>query len=196
MRRVLFVGVTLLIGVVIILCQLLGRERREVKRLLGNVTALMLDVDSFRTKDSLSVARAQVLSLTLKEYREVNAVQADRIESLGYKLSRTMRVQEVATETIHHIESPIRDRVLVDKMDTLVAPCFSYATRWVEVSGCIVGRAFRGRVQTRAELDIVVHRVPKKFWFIRWGTKAVQVDVVSRDKDCEVVYNRYIELSR
>jgi hypothetical protein len=156
----------------------------------------MLDVDSFRTKDSLSVARAQVLSLTLKEYREVNALQADRIESLGYKLSRTMRVQEVATEAIHPIESPIRDSVLVLGMDTLVAPCFSYATRWVEVSGCIVDREFRGRVQTRAELDIVAHRVPRRFWFIRWGTKAVQVDVVSRDRDCEVVYNKYVELSR
>lgn len=45
-------------------------------------------------------------------------------------------------------------------------------------------------------LHQVVHRVPRKCWFIRYGTKAIRQEVWSSNPNTELVYTEYIELPR
>ncbi|WP_353739197.1 DUF6549 family protein, partial [Muribaculum intestinale] len=54
------------------------------------------------------------------------------------------------------------------------------------------------------ELDVVscdtikqiIHRVPKKFWFIKWGCKAIRQEVVSTNPHTKITYTEYIELKK
>ena len=194
MNRILIIAVTILIGVVTLLTYQLERERNEVGRLSANQTALIEDVTYFRTQDSLSVASVHKLTLTLKEFKRLNKSRADSIKSLGYKLSRINSIQAVKTETILAIKAPLKDSTLINNLDTLTAPCFHYTSRFIEISGCIIQNEFKGEIKSRVELDIIAHKIPKRFWFIKWGTKAVKVDVVSRDRSCRVVYNGVVEV--
>ena len=48
----------------------------------------------------------------------------------------------------------------------------------------------------RQSLHQVVHRVPRKFIFIPYGTKAIRQEVWLSNPNTELVYTEYIELSR
>ena len=191
MRKGLIIAVTILIGVVTLLSYQLDKERKEVDRLSDNQTSLIADVEYYRTEDSLSVASIHKLTMTLGEYQRLDKAKSDTIKDLGYKLSRVNSVQEVKTETNHKIKVPIKDQTLPNN---LTAPCFNYSSPFLDVTGCVIDRTLHAEIKMRADLYIIAHRVPKQFWFIKWGTKAVKVDVISRDKNCSITYNRYIEL--
>ena len=194
MNKGLIIAVTILIGVVTLLSYQLDKERKEVDRLSDNQTSLIKDVEYYRTEDSLSVGSVHKLTLTLEEYQRLDKAKSDTIKDLGYELSRVNSVQEVKTESKHDIKAAVKDSSIINNFDTLTAPCFNYSSKFVDVSGCIIEDQFVGQVKTRVELDIIAHRIPKQFWFIKWGTKAVKVDVISKDKNCTITHNRYIEL--
>ncbi len=50
------------------------------------------------------------------------------------------------------------------------------------------------KVQSVDTLIQVVHRVTRQFWFIKWGTKAIRQDIVSKNPHSQIVYTEYIEL--
>ena len=52
------------------------------------------------------------------------------------------------------------------------------------------------RVVSVDTLQQIVHRVPRRFLFIRWGTKAIRQEVVSSNPHTNIVYTEYIELKR
>ena len=51
-------------------------------------------------------------------------------------------------------------------------------------------------VQSRDTLVQIVHRVPKRFLFFRFGTKAIRQEVVSMNPHTKVAYADYIELKK
>ena len=191
MRKVFGIAVAILIGLVTLLSYQLDKERKEVDRLSDNQTSLIADVEFYRTEESLSVASVHKLTLTLEEYQRLDKAKSDTIKDLGYKLSRVNNVQEVKTETNHKIKVPIKDHTLPNN---LTAPCFNYSSPYLDVTGFVVDSTLHAEIKMRADLQIIAHRVPKQWWFIKWGTKAVKVDVISKDKNCSITYNRYVEL--
>jgi len=42
----------------------------------------------------------------------------------------------------------------------------------------------------------IVHRVPRRFLFIRWGTKAIRQEIVSTNPHTRIVYTEYIDMRR
>jgi len=47
---------------------------------------------------------------------------------------------------------------------------------------------------SRDTLYQVVHRVPRRFLFIRWGTKGIRQEMVNCNPHAEITYSQYIEL--
>ena len=191
MRKAFGIVVAILIVMVTLLSYQLDKERKNVDRLSDNQTSLIEDVEYYRTEDSLSVGSVHKLTLTLEEYQRLDKSKSDTIKDLGYKLSRVNSVQEVKTETNHKIKVPIKDHTLANNLTT---PCFNYTSPFLDVTGCVIDSTLHAEIKMRADLQIIAHRVPKQWWFIKWGTKAVKVDVISKDKNCTITHNRYIEL--
>ena len=191
MRKAFGIAVAILIVMVTLLSYQLDKERKEVDRLSDNQTSLIEDVEYYRTEDSLSVASVHKLTLTLGEYQRLNKAKSETIKDLGYKLSRVNSVQEVKTETNHKIKVPIKNQT---QPNNLITPCFNYSSPFLDVTGCVIDSTLHAEIRMRADLQIIAHRVPKQWWFIKWGTKAVKVDVISKDKNCTITHNRYIEL--
>lgn len=76
------------------------------------------------------------------------------------------------------------------------ARIFRWRDPWVTVEGLIAGDSVRCRVQSVDTLRQVVHRIPRRFLFIRWGTKALRQEIVSSNPHTRIVYTEYVRIER
>lgn len=190
-----YILIIILVIIIFFLSRSLHRQRQENDRLSSNQTALFQDISYYRTRDSLSAAGVEKLTLTKKELEQNCEALARDIKDLKIKLKRVQSVSQASIETEHIIRTVVRDSLIVrDRVDTL--QCIDYHDNYLTLSGCIEHNHFSGHIMSRDTLLQVIHRVPHRWWFIKWGTKAVRQEIVSKNPHTHVVYSRYIELKR
>lgn len=194
-----------IIAAFILLWRAYRAETRERRRLEANQRTLLTDVEYYRTRDSLSAAGVERLTLTNREFRR-HAQELERtVEDLQLKVRRLQSASRTAVTTQYPVEVRLRDTVVV--RDTLRESGISglsdtlrrlyYINPWLTLDGTISADSlFRGRIESRDTLIQVVHRVPRRFWFIRWGTKAIRQEVTTRNPYSRITYTEYIELKR
>lgn len=190
-----YILIIILVIIIFFLSRSLHRQRQENDRLSSNQTALFQDISYYRTRDSLSAASVERLTLTKKELEQNCEALARDIKDLKIKLKRVQSVSQASIETEHIIRTAVRDSLIVrDRVDTL--QCIDYHDNYLTLSGGIEHNHFSGHIMSRDTLLQVIHRVPHRWWFIKWGTKAVRQEIVSKNPHTHVVYSRYIELKR
>lgn len=195
MKRLLIISFFVLIGTVVALSYFLSREKKETKRLTGNQRSLLEEVCFYRTKDSLSAASVERLELTNREFERYCEDLKARVEQLGIKVKRLQSVASTGTETKYSVDVQLKDSVVV-RDSTVILKCIELHNPYLEVSGCIEKGRFAGEIVSRDTLDQIVHHIPHRFWFIKWGTKAIRQEIVSRNPDSRIVYSQYIELRK
>ncbi len=167
-------------------------RHREAERLENNQTALLEQVQFYRTRLDESAASVQALQLRCDEFRALRAEDARRIRELGVKLKRLESTAVTATETKVEISTPLRDTVMAhEKVRTFV-----WRDPWVRVEGVVRPDSVACRVHSVDTLRQVVHRVPRRFLFIKYGTWAIRQEIVSSNPHTHIVYSEYIELKR
>ena len=173
-------------------------EHRERRRLEANQRSLLTDVQFYRTRDSLSAAGVERLTLSNREFREYAGELEKTVDALQLKVRRLQSASRTAVETHYPVTVRLRDTVVL--RDTLaVADTLRrlyYETPWLMLDGTVCGDLFHGDVLSRVTLVQVVHRVPRHFWFIRWGTKAIRQEVTTRNPYSRITYTEYVELKR
>lgn len=167
-------------------------RHREAERLDNNQTALMEQVRLYRTRLDESAASVRALQLQCEEFRKLRADDARRIRDLGVKIRRLEATSTTVTETEVEIATPLRDSVIL--RDTLRA--FGWRDAWVSVDGLIRHDSVACRIESVDTLRQVVHRVPRKFLFIRYGVKAIRQEIISSNPHSRIVYSEYIELKK
>ncbi len=178
--------------------------RNENSRLKNNQTALAQEVEHYKSALDEEAASARTLRLRCGEYEEMREADARRIKSLGIRIRRlesaakSVAATEVETTAVIHDTVIMRDTVkLLDTVryaDTLRR--FRWSDPWVEVEGEIDGDDVRCRVRSIDTLHQIVHRVPRRFLFIRYGTKAIRQDVFSTNPHTRIAYTEYVEFER
>lgn len=191
----------LLIACVIlaVLCaSLLGAVReltQEKDRLTGNQEALMEEVQYYQDEAGRQAASVQRLELSKSELEAYNGELAQRIEDLNIKLKRVQAATTTATQTNVEIKTIIKDTIIYRDTGMLVLPAIKWQDPWVNVDGIIKPDSTVDlSIQSVDTLFQVVHRVPKKFWFIKYGTKAIRQEITSSNPHTKIVYSEYIEL--
>ncbi len=180
--------------------------RNENKRLKNNQTALAQEVEHYKSALGDEVASAQILRLRCGEYEDLRKADAERIKSLGIRIRRLESAARSIAATEVEARTTIRDTVVVRDTvrlsdtvrhaDTLRR--FRWSDPWVEVEGEIDGGGGGVRCTVRSidTLHQVVHRVPRRFLFIRYGTKAIRQDVFSTNPHTRIAYTEYVEFER
>lgn len=165
-------------------------------RLEANQRALLSDVDFYRTEAGESAASVAALSLELDELREARGRDAQKIRDLGIRLRRAESISRAATVSSVEERVVVRDSVILrDTLrDTLMV--FLGGDVWNSISGVIRGDTLHYRVQSVDTLFQVVHRVPRRFLFFRYGTKGIRQEIISSNPHTRLVYSEYIELNR
>lgn len=168
----------------------------ENRRLEANHATLLGEVELYRTKAGESAASVGVLTLQLDEMREQRAADARRIRDLDIRLRRAESYARNVTMSSYEATMSLRDSIIV--RDTLrdTVRIFLGGDVWSRVAGVIRGDSLRYSVQSIDTLFQVVHRVPRRFLFFRYGTKAIRQEIVSSNPHTRLVYSEYVELSR
>lgn len=169
--------------------------RQEKERLTGNQEALMDEVQYYQDEAGRNAASVQRLELSKAELEAYNGELTQRIEDLNIKLKRVQAATTTATQTNVEIKTIIKDTIIYRDTGMLVLPAIKWQDPWVNVDGIIKPDSTVDlSIQSVDTLFQVVHRVPKKFLFIRYGTKAIRQEITSSNPHTKIVYSEYIEL--
>lgn len=191
-KILLYANIALVLLAVSLSCWL-GNVRKEKKRLANNQETLLSNVEYYKTKSDKNAASVQKLELTKSELEKHCKDLTQTVEELGIKVKRLQSIASTGLETEYKIVTQIKDSV-VFRDSMIVLKCLDLHTPYLDVSGCIEKDSFIGNIHSRDTLEQIVHRVPKQFWFIKWGCKAVRQEVICRNPNSQITYSEYIEL--
>ena len=223
MKRYLIIALLVLSGLLWIQTVRLRGERAERRRVQSNNEVLTDSVECYRTASGKHAASRQVLELRASEMERYNAQLAATVRELRIKVRRLEAAATTATRTEVQITAPLEpaspqpsawekygagvrraadsvkaalDRKFSGLPKVPEAKVFRWSDRHVSVDGVIRADSVSCHVESIDTLQQVVHRVPRRFLFIRWGTKAIRQEVVSSNPHTNIVYTEYIELKR
>lgn len=192
MKRVFVCGVFVLIAALVVSIVVCSRLAADNERLRHNQHALLGSVTLYRTRADESAARVEALELSIAELKEYRARDAAAIRSLGIRLRRAESYAVAATESRYDATVALRDTIIL--RDTV--RLFATADGWSSVAGTIRGDSLSYTLRSVDTLRQVVHRVPRRFLFIKYGTKGIRQEIWSSNPHTELVYTEYIELGR
>ena len=169
---------------------------RDVQR--KNVETLFSSVETYKVQDSLQAATIGDLQLTLSQYKQFRAEDAQLIESLKVDNKRLQGVVTTQTEAYYNHTAILRDsvkrletRTTNNGRDTVKVPIIvkaaSFEDKWHTLKIEIDGDSLNYILRTRESLVITNHVVPKRFLWFRFGCKEVRTDVVSKNPYVEEI---------
>lgn len=162
-------------------------------------------VEIKQTNTGLSQASVPALTLRSSEFRQSGDTLLQVAKSAGIKSSRITEAATAAATTSVEFKTRVFQTIVHDTVRdtvprslTTLLPSrqlqLSWNDPWVSLSGTITDSIFHGSITSADTLDIIVHRVPKRFLFFRFGCKQVRMDVVSRNPHTQLTYARFLQL--
>ena len=178
----------ILIAVIIVLSTRLKNVTADRNVQRKNVETLFTSVENYKVQDSLQAATIGDLQLTLSQYKQFRAEDAELISSLKVDNKRLQGVVTTQTESYYQHTAILRDSVkmlITRKTDSIKIPIIvktaNFADEWHRLNIVIDGDSLNYRLRTKESLIITNHVVPKKFLWFKFGCKEVRTDVVSKN---------------
>lgn len=191
MRRRLILAAIMAAMLVVIVLQWvsISRIKSERNRYKENTRTLLIDVNTYKVRDSLNAAKAQDLSLKLSELKKYRQEDAKLIADLGVKLRNLQAVASMGTETrTEFVTKIVRDTIFKAINDTNKAAIIDYEDKWLTFKGRLENGQFRGNIISRDSLLIAENIRYKRFLF--WRTKRIKsrdFRVVSKNPHTKIV---------
>jgi hypothetical protein len=191
--------VALLIIMAFLLTAYNSRLRKENSRLGDNQRALFDSVTHYKTRAGLSAASVEKLTLTKSELQRYNSELAETVADLNIKLKRAQSVSRTAIKTQYDIHTVVKDSIIYHVRDSMTITfdtvrCVDYRDAWLNLRGCYHNSQADFNITVRDTIVQVVHRIPKRFLFFRFGCKAIRQEVVTKNPHTEISYTEYIEI--
>jgi len=196
MNKYLIIACVILAAMCAVLYGINDGLRSEKKRLTGNQQALMDEVEFYQSEAGKSAASVQRLELSYKELSDNYDLVCKTADDLRVKLKRIQATSTTETKTEIQIQTIVKDSIVFrdGALDSIKA--IRWSDPWVTVQGEIDNRNLSLNVSSADTLVQIVHRVPKRFLFFRWGTKAIRQEITSKNPHTQIVYSEYIELKK
>lgn len=195
MKKILLYGNVALIIAVMVLSCLLNNTKEEKKRLANNQESLLSDIEYYKTESGKNAASVQKLVFTKSELEKHCQDLAQTVKDLGIKVKRLQSAATTVTKTEVEIQTVVRDSI-VYRDRPVILKTINWKDPWIKLDGVLDGDNFSAKIQSIDSLSHVAHRVPKKFLFFRFGTKAVRLEVVNKNPHSKIVYTEYIEIKK
>lgn len=197
MKKILIIACSILLLSCLALSGVVRNLRAEKNRLASNQEALLADMELYKTEAGKNAASVQALELTNSELEDYCTELTSTIDELNVKLKRVQAASTTATRTEVRVETVVRDSIVYRDTSFVKLQAIDWRDTWARVSGLIYpDRTLDMDVVSVDTLHQVIHRVPKQWWFFKWGTKAIKQEIVSSNPHTRIVYTEYIELSK
>ena len=162
--------------------------------------ALATGCDTLRNRLNESTAETQILRLRIAEFERLRTEDAARIRALGLRLRHVEATAKAVAATDLDKRVPLHDTLVVRLRDTLVlrdtVRLFRWQDAWVTLEGEIGPDSVHCRVESVDTLHQIVYRIPRRFLFIRWGTKALRQQIASTNPHTHIVASEYVRIER
>ena len=201
MKRIL-----IYIAIVCALAGVIWAQHAKIDRLTGerdryreNTDVLLGDVQTYRTRDSLSAAKVGALELRLSEVERYRAADLALIEQLKARTRDLQAYATTQTQTIAELRGQFRDSIVyVDRIVPDTVRVLNIATEWFDLHGRLQGDEFEGTMRSRDSLLIATTVEYRRFLGFLWRTRKIknkEVSVTSRNPHTEIVGVEYIEVT-
>lgn len=161
----------------------------ERDRYARNTDALMTEVEQYKVRDSLNVARTESLELTIKEYQKYRADDAALIKQLKTKNRDLQLVVTSQSQSIYELSTIPKDTVIIRDSVPIPAMMLHCGDDWYDFDGVLANGKFEGNMVTRDSLLLAESVRYKRFLGFLWKTKKVKdrmMDVVSKNPHCVI----------
>ena len=172
----------------------LKQERNRYER---NTESLLLDVEQYKTRDSLNAAKVGALELTIQEYERFRAADAKLIKTLKTKNRDLTAITAAQSQTIMELSAVPRDTVIIRDSVAMPAVAVHTGDAWYDFSGLLTKDEFTGKMEHRDTLLLVETVQYKRCLFFK--TKKVknrQLDVVSKSPHNTIVGLEHIVIEK
>lgn len=170
------------------------REHNEKERYKANQTALLSDVAYYKTENERNVASVRALTLTKNEIETYNKNLAERCDELEISLRRLISANITNMQTDYHLVGELRDSLVLryNTIDTL--RCMDYDDSYLTFSACVdSGGMYVADIISRDTVTAIVHRIPRRFLFFKFGTKEVRQEVYCANPRTQIITTQYVE---
>lgn len=204
--------ISILIGLILALffgaclfAKLYFKEAREVRRVQQNQNVLLSQEQErfqlvLNERDSLHGLSVQQLVLDKKELRDNRDSLVTIVDKLGIKLRRLESVTTVDAGVDVRFNTGLTDSIYVYQLDTMYVDtmkCINYKDAFNSFTGCIRQDSLIGaRMTSFVPITQIAHRIPKKFLFFKYGTKAIKQEIFSENPSVFIKYAEVIELNK
>lgn len=194
MKKAIFLIIVGLLATAFALWSKCNSLKSDNERLKANNTALMDKATYYETEAGNQAASVQRLELTYSELEDNYRHVCQTADELNIKVKRLQAAATTATKTEVKVVTQIRDSIVYRDGGLDSLKMFNWNDAWVDVAGEIRGRDVSLDVVSNDTIKQIIHRVPKKFWFIKYGTKAIRQEIISTNPHTNITYTEYIEL--
>ena len=174
----------------------LKQERNRYER---NTQSLLLDIEQYKTRDSLNAAKVGTLELTIQEYERFRAADAKLIKTLKTKNRDLTAITAEQSQTIMELSAVPRDTVIIRDSVAIPAVAVHTGDAWYDFDGILTEQEFTGTLVNRDSLLVAETVQYKRFLGFLWKTKRIknkQIDVVSKNPHTTIMGIEYIEIEK
>ena len=165
----------------------------ECSRLESNQKVYFDSMRCYQTESGRWAVSAEALQLRCRELEALLDERLEIINQLNVKIRRIEQFVQTATQT----QVVFKERLV---HDTIFAEgdCRSFVWRdpWCRVEGEIENDSVACKIETYDTLYQVVHRVPRRFLFFRFGTKSLRQEILCANPHSRIVWNQYIKIEK
>lgn len=169
-------------------------------RLSANQSALMSEVDTFKTKDGLHAAKVKELTLKIDEFKKFRSGDVETINSLNADVKRLQSLLKISTQTDYKIRANVKDSIIYkDSIITHKLKCIEYSNDWMDFNGCIdESGQFDGKIQSRDNLVCVEYIIPKRFLGFLWkyGCKERRREIISKNPYTKIISAEFVMIKK
>lgn len=180
----------------------LSKLKEQCSMLERNQQSLLEQCDTLTLANGKHIARVMELELTNEELCKLVGEDYQQISELGIKNKYLQHVISTGSHTELKVDTIIKDSIIfvpvIDstgityKQDTMQV--WNWQDDWVKAHGIIYNNKVEAEFESTDSLLIVAYRVPKRWWFIKYGTKYVEMEVVSSNPHTKLQYAKSVKL--
>lgn len=167
-----------------------AKLREENGILNRNVSVLTTQNVAYRTESGKSAMKTEELNLTLRQYRNTLQGKDSTIKDLKQSIKDLKSHTSIQTSMESVFSGSLRDSIIIrDSLVTDTLKCLNFASKWVDVIGCIEPTdTFAGKVTVRDSLELLNIEHRKRFlWWRLKKVKYREFIVTSKNPDTQIL---------
>ncbi len=175
------------------------RLTHERDRYRNNTETLLVDVETYKVRDSLNAARVQSLELTVKEFERFRADDAKLIRDLKSRNRDLAALNKTQAQTIIDLQAAPVDTFIIRDSIRIPAVAVHCGDAWYDFSGILTHDNFTGTLHNRDSLIVAETVKYKRFLGFLWKTHKIkdrQLDVVSLNPHTNIIGVEYIVIEK